>query len=76
MKLLNRKQRMMTKKTKTRNSQYDKFVAAAKATGADEDETTFDAKLAGIAKGKPLPMDQVKEIVAKRKREKKALNGK
>ena len=76
MKLLNPKQRMMTKKTKTRNSQYDQFVAAAKATGADEDETTFDAKLAGIAKGKPLSMDQVKEIVAKRKREKKALKGK
>ena len=62
---------MMTKKTKTGNSQYDKFVAAAKATGANEDETTFDAKLAGIAKGKPLSMDQVKEIVAKRKRNRK-----
>ena len=68
MKLLSRNQRMMTKKT--RISQHDKFVAAAKATSADEDETMFDAKLAKIGRGKPLSVKDIKKLVSERKKQK------
>ncbi len=34
-------------------NQRDRFIAAAKELGADEDEATFKAKLAVIARQKP-----------------------
>ena len=54
--------------------QSSRFIEAARELGCDEDESAFDAKLTTIAKGKPLSMDEVKEIVAKRKRKKHMKN--
>jgi hypothetical protein len=38
---------------KNREAQRDRFIEAARQLGADEDEATFKAKLAVIARQKP-----------------------
>lgn len=43
----------MAKVSKIDLSQHDRFIEAARELGADEDEATFKAKLAVIARQKP-----------------------
>ncbi len=52
------------------SNQSERFMKTAREIGADESEAAFDAKLAGIAKGKPLSMDQIKKLVSERKKQK------
>lgn len=44
---------MKTKKAKTENSQYEKFIDKARELGRDGDEAAFDGKLRRIAQVKP-----------------------
>jgi hypothetical protein len=44
---------MKKPRPKKRKSQHDKFVEAARAVGASEDECEFEEKLRWIAKPKP-----------------------
>jgi hypothetical protein len=43
----------MTTDTGPKKSQRERFIEAARAIGADEDEAAFKAKLAAIARQKP-----------------------